>query len=787
MNDEETQDETLQERTFTAQERAAMAKQGQAMPDGSYPIANGQDLQNAINAIGRAADQAAVKRHIIKRAKAMNMMNMLPKDWQAATAAEDVPLLSDGALLEAVSGSDGWDWRVQIIQSGISKNRTEYPLDVLHKRAGLYEGVPAFYGRGKDHNDNERGFDAVGGWFRAPRANGRGIEATFSINRGKPALRESFQQAWEVSQSSGRLPFGFSHVIPRGKFKTSIHKLAEGLVRRVDDFSEVESVDIVMRPSAGGELLGLMAAVNEHEIRSLTVMEDLLKRFSAGETLTESEIAQLAREAPDEFAKAITSRPVAKTEPEMTEQLPLAADTGNLAESITRLERRTMIAEARATMTEKLSEAKTLPPSMRDAIRADFEKALNNGQFEAADLDARISRDRDIAAKLAESYNVPNTGSLNVSEAEQDKWAKAMDGLVEGHAVDGVTPFMTLKQAFRQITGTQMEYISPALARAVIRESNNYVPDDYRDDLMESVSSSTFAQLLGDSITRKMLREYGSNNYSTWRLISEVIPVQDFRTQRRMRMGGYGNLPVVGQGAPYQALTSPGDEEATYAPSKYGGTEDITFEAIVNDDVGAIRRIPVKLGRAAARTLYQAVWVTTIAGNAVCTYDSTALFDAGHSNTNTTALGEAGLLAAENAMRDQTAYGETAGVLGAANMPKTLAIPNELRNIANKLVNSPQAVIAAETATTPNLFQGQYTVVVIDDWTNAGDWYAFADPMNTPVLEVGFLGGREAPELFVQDQPTVGSQFTADKTTYKIRHIWGIGILDHRGAYWMNV
>jgi hypothetical protein len=40
-----------------------------------------------------------------------------------------------------------------------------------------------------------------------------------------------------------------------------------------------------------------------------------------------------------------------------------------------------------------------------------------------------------------------------------------------------------------------------------------------------------------------------------------------------MRFGGYGNLPTVGQGAPYTALTSPTDEEATYAPAKRGGTE----------------------------------------------------------------------------------------------------------------------------------------------------------------------------------------------------------------------
>jgi hypothetical protein len=778
-------DDDLQERTFSTDERDKMAKNGQAMPDGSYPIATVADLENAIAAFGRAKNQAAVKQHIIKRAKALGATDKLPAGWlKEAESDEPVTLLSEGALLESVAGSDGWDWRVQIIQAGVSKNRTEYPLATLHKRANLYEGVPAFYGRGRDHNENERGFDSVGGWFRAPRPNSRGVEATFSINRGKPELKESFQQAWDISRETGRLPFGFSHVVPGGKFKTSVHKLSEGLVRRVDDFWEIDSVDIVMRPSAGGELLGLVAAVDARQEGILAAMNDLLTRYRAGESLTEAELTQLASEAPEEFAKATAERLTASVKDDPKPTAVAAPETDALNEAVKKIELRAAKAECRAFLTEKLAEATTLPAVMKDAIRADYERLLTNGPFEEAELVARIERDRATAASLMEAASLPHTGSITVTEDQREKYGKAMDGLFEGRAVDGIAPFLTLRQAYSQISGTRLEYISPRLARAVLAEAAAYVPADYQDGgLHEAIDTSTFAQLLGDSITRRMLREYNQPNLMSWQAISERVPLNDFRTQRRMRMGGYGDLPDVSEGAPYQPLTSPTDEEATYAPSKVGGLESLTFEMITNDDVGAVRRIPVKLGRAAARTLYHAVWNDTILDNPNTTYDSTALFHANHANTGTAALDEAGLLAAENAMRDQTGYGETAHKLGAANMPKYLIIPNELRNVANKLVNSPQAVTANENATTPNLFQGQYQIIVVDDWTDANDWYLATDPMNTPILEVGFLGGREDPELFVQDQPTVGSQFTADKTTYKIRHIWGVGILDHRGLY----
>jgi hypothetical protein len=68
-------------RTFTAGQRKKAASSGAALPDGSFPIQNGGDLRNAIQAIGRASNPAAAKAHIKKRAKALGMTNLLPQDW----------------------------------------------------------------------------------------------------------------------------------------------------------------------------------------------------------------------------------------------------------------------------------------------------------------------------------------------------------------------------------------------------------------------------------------------------------------------------------------------------------------------------------------------------------------------------------------------------------------------------------------------------------------------------------------------------------------------------------
>lgn len=74
-------------RDVPTDEREKLADEGKAMPDGSFPIANCDDLKNAIQAIGRASDPEAVRRHIIKRANQLNCGQHLPEDWSLIASA----------------------------------------------------------------------------------------------------------------------------------------------------------------------------------------------------------------------------------------------------------------------------------------------------------------------------------------------------------------------------------------------------------------------------------------------------------------------------------------------------------------------------------------------------------------------------------------------------------------------------------------------------------------------------------------------------------------------------
>lgn len=70
-------------RAFSEEKRTAMAKEGTALPDGSFPISSEEDLRNAIQAFGRAKDKEAAKRHIMKRAREMGKENLIPANWVA--------------------------------------------------------------------------------------------------------------------------------------------------------------------------------------------------------------------------------------------------------------------------------------------------------------------------------------------------------------------------------------------------------------------------------------------------------------------------------------------------------------------------------------------------------------------------------------------------------------------------------------------------------------------------------------------------------------------------------
>lgn len=75
-------------RLYSRERREELAKSGEAMEDGSFPIVDGADLQNAIVAYGKAADPEVAKAHIVKRAADLELTDSLPEGWVEGKGSE---------------------------------------------------------------------------------------------------------------------------------------------------------------------------------------------------------------------------------------------------------------------------------------------------------------------------------------------------------------------------------------------------------------------------------------------------------------------------------------------------------------------------------------------------------------------------------------------------------------------------------------------------------------------------------------------------------------------------
>lgn len=91
----------VEKRDVSTDERKKLADKGQALPDGSFPIANVGDLKNAVRAIGRAKDVAKAKAHIKKRAKALGKPDLVPASWKTEEA-DTGKSLHDSSELAAI-------------------------------------------------------------------------------------------------------------------------------------------------------------------------------------------------------------------------------------------------------------------------------------------------------------------------------------------------------------------------------------------------------------------------------------------------------------------------------------------------------------------------------------------------------------------------------------------------------------------------------------------------------------------------------------------------------------
>ncbi len=669
-----------------------------------------------------------------------------PDDTQRTTESERI----EGRLLEAKgTASDGGRvFRVEIIASGQSRNGRNYPQNVLEAAVPLYEGSKAF-----DHHRTPQELASstiVGlvGHYRNVKAAGHCLEGDLHLLPSATHTAEALD-ASIAAQAQGLPPVvGISH-----DAMTEMRPVNHGgkRIQEAVRITKVHSCDVVADPAAGGKATRVLAGGIE---------TDPLSNEEDGVPVTPEAVLEALSTASDEQLAGFGF----KRTSEATEE-KRTTETVNDG----KMDKTSYV--ARLMVKGKVEDA-GLPVRVAESLTEELADRITE-----SDVDAKIATLK-AALGFAERANLTPTFNVQVTQESVDKKKEALDRFFEGNGKG----YISFRDAYMDYTGQRPRILGEDFNRVMLRESiSGY---DSGERTTESLDSTSWAQALGDSVTRQMMANYNLPTLQSWRkIVSRTPAVTDFRQQKRFRTGGYGLLPTVNEGAPYQPLTSPGDEEATYTVTKKGGTEDLTLEMIANDDVQAIQNIPRSLGRSAAITLFRFVW-DMLSGNTTATYDSVALFDSsGHANTDTSsALSQSTLSVGRRKMRKQAAYGNSVDLLSL--VPKFIVVPSELEEISFQLSRSAVAIPStpAGPSDTPNIHQ-TIEPIILDHLTDANDWFLVADPAMCPTIEIGFYLGRENPELFTQADPTQGSAFSADKTTWKIRHIYNGTILDHRAFY----
>lgn len=724
---------------------------------------------------------------------------------QASTAGET-------RMLQAIDKA-GWEWEVLIIQPGMGANRQYFPAEVLQACVSVFEGAQVFCLDDSQHSrTGDKSAKQIVGWISRPewresravqagQAEGRaGVYGRLTLLKGADWLRENLLD----SHAKGKPDlYGLSVDAPRCLMVPKTVQQAEGPVP-VQWFTKIlppASVDVVWKPGTPG---GFQRALNAECVQPTTEEERMKERL----------LKLLQEKRPDLYAKVNQAE---VTEEQLLAHLGEGLTPVKQAEQSAAAQHAGLSAEDRAVINEarrhgwnaKVAQAivdSKLPEAMQKTLRSRY--LDHPGEFAA--VEQAITNEKEEWAAISQSGNVRGLGfSHDVAvEGEAERVQASMDKLFGVTGVKSDAPaFRSIRQAYVAITGDSelVGRVSPGHARRVERLAqaiqaywqNGIGEPGYENPgfvrMEQAQAAGNWPTILGNTLYRRLAMEYAAVNYSEDRIISSRRRATDYRTLEVQRPQYPADLASFNpETADYPEAATLGEEQVNYAVSTRGQLITVTRKTIVNDDLGAVARLPRLFGRAARRTFARSVWNLFMA-NATYDGDAVAWFHASHNNLGSTALtadatGVTALVTRLNALMAQAEPGSGEKLGGAWWGAKPmLTVPTQLQAIAKQLNQSDGIPGTSNNGDNPvrGLFgnaDNPENILVIPLFTDTNDWGLFRQPTDMDTIEAAFLNGQETPELFISDQQNVGQMFVADKLQYKIRFEYGVELLDFRCA-----
>ena len=328
--------------------------------------------------------------------------------------------------------------------------------------------------------------------------------------------------------------------------------------------------------------------------------------------------------------------------------------------------------------------------------------------------------------------------------------------------------------------------------------------------LREALTTSDFPYLFGDVLDRQVLAQYKAVD-PVWKQYIKMSTVPRIYPQiggyRFAITGGDQYLDEVAEKGEYLASSR---DEARYTlyVKKYGRQFDISWEAMINDDLNALKDTPARFAKAATRTEHR-IAVNLYAGDYSAVNHAANLYSDGVAaevNAVAALLTIANLEAGLEAMAGWV----DAGGEPIMNRAKYLVVPPALEMTARQILTSTSKMWIDYTTRaaapqqyafpTNNVVSQMGLTLVVDPYlpimdTTYGNtaWYLFSDPSDIAAVEVAHLAGHERPEICMKasDKVSVGGgaigpmsgDFATDNVFYRVRLVFGGVTLDWRATY----
>jgi hypothetical protein len=406
---------------------------------------------------------------------------------------------------------------------------------------------------------------------------------------------------------------------------------------------------------------------------------------------------------------------------------------------------------------ELVRSGKTVTECSREAVRL-MRLRLEGGDTRAADGPAPLGHPAQIAVTRDSGDTLLRGISLGLE-------ARVRPGTLKGDDAD-------LGREFRSYTLLE-------LTRQYLESRGTNTRGMSKTELVSrGFHSTSDFPLLFSNLAGKTLDAAYQEEPHTWRPIARQRNLPDFKNANDLIVAGALTPEALLEGGEYKAGTLV-EAQHTWKLATYARKVTVTRQAIINDDLSALERVPEMLGRGFRRLESNIIW-GLITGNAVTSVDNVALFNAAHNNMGGStglAITTSGFNTAKKAMRKQTDLaGNTINLT-----PSYLMVPTDLESTALQFLFPSGFAPSARTGDNGPVVNAQTAnmeLIVEPRLDGAADvWYLAVSPGAVEGIVYGYLAGEEGPTV------TTTEKRDPDGVELLARFDFGAAAKDFRGFY----